>query len=122
MAKLEADSKEAFDLVEELQLNTFVKAFFSDFPKCDMLLNNHSEVFNSYILDARELPMLSMLEQMFQKMMHRIVTKNNEAAKWPGRICPKIKKKLDKIVEWSANCEVMDAGGGHYKVPSLEFK
>jgi hypothetical protein len=38
--------------VEELQPNTWIKVFFNDFPKCDMLLNNHSEVFNSYILEA----------------------------------------------------------------------
>jgi hypothetical protein len=36
----------AYEWVEELVPNTWIKAFFSDFPKCDMLLNNHSEVFN----------------------------------------------------------------------------
>ena len=46
MEKLKADSEEAWSWVEELQPNTWIKAFFSDFPKCDMLLNNHSEVFN----------------------------------------------------------------------------
>ena len=46
MAKLQADSATAFQWVEELAPNTWIKAFFSEFPKCDMLLNNHSEVFN----------------------------------------------------------------------------
>jgi hypothetical protein len=46
MAKLEVDSHAAFQWIEELVPNTWVKAFFSDFSKCDMLLNNHSEVFN----------------------------------------------------------------------------
>jgi hypothetical protein len=65
MDKLEVDNEEAWALVEELQLNTFIKALFSDFSKCDMLLNNHCEVFNSYILKAREFPVLSMLETIF---------------------------------------------------------
>jgi hypothetical protein len=73
--RLHADSASTFDWVEELQPNTWIKAFFSDLPKCDMLLNNHSEVFNSYINEAKEMPMLSMLENMFYKMMHRIVGK-----------------------------------------------
>ena len=72
---MEVHCKETFDWVEELPPNTFIKAFFSDFPKCEMLLNNHSEVFNSYILDAREMPMLSMLEHIFYKLMHMIVGK-----------------------------------------------
>ena len=46
MEKLIVDSEEAWAWAEELQPNTCIKAFFSDFPKCDMSLNNHSEVFN----------------------------------------------------------------------------
>ncbi|KAM0839990.1 hypothetical protein ACQ4PT_059958 [Festuca glaucescens] len=101
MEKLKVDSEEAWKWVEELPPNTFVKAFFSDFPKCDMLLNNHSEVFNSYILEAREFDVLSMLETLFYKMMHRNVGKLKEADKWTGTICPKIKKKIDKATEWA---------------------
>jgi hypothetical protein len=67
MDKLKADSATAFAWIEELIPNTWVKAFFSEFVKCDMLLNNHSEVFNSYILEAREMPFLSMLETIFYK-------------------------------------------------------
>ena len=46
MAKLAVDSEDAQKWVEELEPKTWIKAFFSDFPKCGMLLNNHSEVFN----------------------------------------------------------------------------
>lgn len=79
--------------MEELQPNTWIKAFFNDFLKCDMLLNNHSEVFDSYILEGREFPVLSMLETIFSKIMHRNVAKQKEADTWPGTICPKIRKK-----------------------------
>jgi hypothetical protein len=122
MDRLHADSPSAFEWVEELQPNTWIKAFFSDLPKCDMLLNNHSEVFNSYINEAREMPMLSMLENLFYKMMHRIVGKQKEQENWPGRICPKIKKKLDKLTEWSKKCPVSNAGGGVFHVTSSEYE
>jgi hypothetical protein len=78
MEKMKVDSVEAYKWVEELQPNTWIKAFFNDFPKCDMLLNNHSEVFNSYILQAREYPVLSMLETIFYKIMRRNVGKQKE--------------------------------------------
>ena len=74
----------------------------------------------SYILEAREMPMLSMLEAVFYKIVQRILTKQKEPDKWTGTICPKIKKKLDKLIEWSSNCMVLSAGGGEYKVSSGE--
>jgi hypothetical protein len=42
-------------------------------------------------------------------MVHRIVGENKEVETWPGKICPKIKKKLDKFTEWSAKCLVKNA-------------
>jgi hypothetical protein len=122
MNKLKADSASAYCWIEELVPSTWIKAFFSDFPKCDMLLNNHSEVFNSYILEAREMPFLSMLETIFYKILQRIYTKQREAEKWTGRICPKIKKKMDKYLEWSNECSVTPATNYLYSVSSHEFE
>jgi hypothetical protein len=122
MDKMKVDSDLAYKWVEELVPNTWVKAFFSEFSKCDMLLNNHSEVFNSYILTARELPVLSMLELLFHKSMQRILSKQKEAEKWSGRICPKIKKKLDKFIEWSKPCMVSPGGNHLFSVSSHELE
>ena len=84
------------------------------------MLNNNSEVFNSYILDAREMAVLSMLENIFYKLMHRMQSKQREAIeKWTGhRICPKILKKLEKSIEYAANCHVAGAGQELFKVQS----
>jgi hypothetical protein len=122
MNKMKVDSEQAYEWVEELVPNTWIKAFFSDFSKCDMLLNNHSEVFNSYILAARENPVLSMLEMLFYKQMQRNLSKQRDAAKWHGRICPKIKKKLDKLTEWSMNCIVQAGGNYQFSVQSHELE
>jgi transposase-like protein len=46
MEQMKKDSPEAFAWVEELAPNTWVRAFLSEFPKCDLLLNNNCEVFN----------------------------------------------------------------------------
>jgi hypothetical protein len=73
------------------------QSFSSDFPKCDMLMNNHSEVFNSYFLEAREMPMLSMFETIFYKIMHRIVSKQKEAESMTDTICPKDKEEARQI-------------------------
>ena len=63
---------------------------------------------------------LSMLEYIFYKMMNNIVSKQREAIEeWTGqRICPKIKKKLDKNIEFAANCHVTEAGEQIFRVQS----
>ena len=64
MEKMKTLVHKAYEWLDKMPFNTWVRAYFSTFPKCDMLLNNSCEVFNSYILEAREMPILSMLEQI----------------------------------------------------------
>jgi hypothetical protein len=82
MEKLKSDSQLAYDWAEQLVPNTWIKAFFNDFPKCDMILNNHSEMFNSYILETGEMPFLSLLETLFYIIMQRTESKQRESKKW----------------------------------------
>jgi hypothetical protein len=46
MEEMKVLNKEAYDWLEQLPPNTWVRAFQSDWPKCDILLNNNCEVFN----------------------------------------------------------------------------
>ena len=75
---------------------------------------------DSYILDAREMAVLSMLENIFYKIMHRMMSKQREAVeKWTGNtVCPKILKKLEKNTEYAANCHVSGAGQELFRVQS----
>jgi hypothetical protein len=61
MEKMRLLNSAAHAWLERMPPQTWVKAFFSEYPKCDILLNNNCEVFNKYILEARELPILNML-------------------------------------------------------------
>ena len=65
---------------------------------------------------------MSMLETIFYKIMQRMESKPKEAEKWTGRICPKIKKKLDKFTEWSNECIVKPAATKIFSVSSLEME
>lgn len=116
MERMKALSVDAYEYLEELAPNTWVRAFFGDFCKCDILLNNNSEVFNKYILDARELPILSMMERIKSQLMTRIYSKQKEMQKWQGDICPKIMKKLQRNAEMANICYVLPAGMGIFQV------
>jgi hypothetical protein len=48
MDKLKVDSEGAYTWIEEYVATTWINALLSEFPKCDMLLNNHSDAFNRY--------------------------------------------------------------------------
>ena len=105
--------------LDKMAPNTWVRAFFSTFPKCDSLLNNNCEVFNKYILKARELPILSMLERIKSQLMTRFYNKQVEVAeKFSGPVCPKIRKKLLKNADYANVCYVLPAGHGIFQVQS----
>ena len=100
--------------------NTWCRAYFSTFPKCDVLLNNSCEVFNRYILDARELLILSMLQTIKGQLMTRHYNKQKEMDNFVGTICPKIRKKVAKNVEFANICYALPAGKGVFQVQSRD--
>ena len=46
MLEMKVLNEGAYTWLKELEPNTWVRAFQSDIPKCDILLNNLCEVFN----------------------------------------------------------------------------
>jgi len=78
MDKMKLLNKDAHAWLEKMAPNTWVRAFFSEYPKCDILLNNTCEVFNRYILEARELPILSMLQRIKGQLMARHYNKQKK--------------------------------------------
>ncbi|KAM0880438.1 hypothetical protein ACQ4PT_033578 [Festuca glaucescens] len=84
MEEMKAINPEAYAWLEELPHNTWVRAFQSKLPKCDVLVNNISEVFNKYILEARELPVMSMIARIKHQLMTRHYNKDKEAKDMKG--------------------------------------
>jgi hypothetical protein len=108
MEKMKTLDSKAHVWLEQMAPNTWVKAYFSCFPKCDTLLNNSCKVFNKYILEARELPIMSMLQKIKGQLMTRFYSKQKELTeKWTGPVCPKIRKKLLQNSYFSNMCFVL---------------
>ncbi|KAL3504701.1 hypothetical protein ACH5RR_034542 [Cinchona calisaya] len=78
------------------------RSHFRTMPKCDILLNNLRESFNSMILEAQEKPILDMLENIRMYLMERLRTKGEWIRKRKEKLCPKIQKKLEKAKEDAA--------------------
>ncbi|KAL3520854.1 hypothetical protein ACH5RR_019003 [Cinchona calisaya] len=78
------------------------RSHFRTIPKCDILLNNLCESFNSVILEAQEKPILDMLENIRMCLMERLRTRRERTRKRTENLCPKIQKKLEKAREDAA--------------------
>lgn len=71
MEQLKIMNKDAFTYLDKVDPSGWCRAWFSDYPKCDLLVNNISECFNLYILKARDKPILTLLEMIRKKLMRR---------------------------------------------------
>lgn len=68
---------------------------FTKNPKSDLIVNHLLECFNSYILDARDKPILTMLDTIRRKLMRRFQVNRASIAKMNEKLCPKIQVKVE---------------------------
>ncbi|RYR35157.1 hypothetical protein Ahy_A10g050289 [Arachis hypogaea] len=71
MAELKAVNQEAFRYLNAMPPMYWSRSRFTYNSKVDTLVNNMFESFNSVIVDAREKPVVTMLEEIRVKLMTR---------------------------------------------------
>jgi len=81
-----------------------------------MMLNNLYESFNAMILDARDKPILTMLERIRCKLMIKLHVNKTKMMKHEGLLCPKIQDILELIKVEASNCVPKWNGSLKYKV------
>ncbi|KAI3457101.1 hypothetical protein Pfo_013764 [Paulownia fortunei] len=96
--------------------SSWARSHFSTNAKCDMIRNNISESFNEYIKDARDKPIITMMEMTRQQLMTRFQENKELASNMTVEICPKIMKNLEQTKFESTNCEVRLAGNLIFEV------
>jgi zinc finger SWIM domain-containing protein 3 len=74
------------------------------------------ECFNSYILKACDIPILTMLEMIWKKLMRMYQVKRDGIEKLTGKLCPKVVAKLDAIGLEEMECVATYAGGTLFEV------
>ncbi|XP_012849887.1 PREDICTED: uncharacterized protein LOC105969659 [Erythranthe guttata] len=109
-------SNEAYVWLKKIPTNLWCKHAISARPKCDLLNNNLCESFNSYIKEARELPILTMMEALRRQFMCRIQSKRQWIEKCTTKICPRIQDKLNSIKDKALEFECHMANEGLWEV------
>ena len=116
MGELKKLCPKAYEYLDNVDPSMWSRSYFTDYSKRDLLVNNLSESFNSYILDARDKPIVTMIEKIRRKLMRRFQLKREGMSKLTGKICPKIQVKLDNEGLKSSNCVSIYAGNGLFEV------
>ncbi|KAL0332737.1 UNVERIFIED_CONTAM: hypothetical protein Scaly_2175200 [Sesamum calycinum] len=117
MEEMKQLNQDAFDWFNDKPPTEWSKSHFNEFPKCDILLNNCCESFNGNIMDARDKPILTMLEWIREYLMRRLQENREKASKkWKDTLCPKIKKLLQKNVDKIGDCIPIKANDRHYQI------
>jgi len=106
----------AFEYLEKIDPSGWSRSWFNDYPKCNILVNNISECFNSYILKAHDKTILTMLEMIKKQLQRRYQVKRDGIKTLKGKLCPRIVDKLEVIGEEATNCLSHYAGDDLFEV------
>lgn len=116
MVKLKSLSVAAWEWISKLDPKQWTRAYFSEYPSCDILLNNLCESFNGAIVEARDKPIITLLEMIRCYIMKRIKSKIESIRKWKHPVGPRVFKLIEKNKMQSRECIVEYAGDLAFQV------
>ncbi|KAL0448599.1 UNVERIFIED_CONTAM: hypothetical protein Slati_1416300 [Sesamum latifolium] len=120
--KKSQDYETAAEWLSKIPAEHWSRAFFPMKSKCDILVNNLCESFNNFILDARDKPIIIMLECIRTKLMTRLQCKRVEMEKYTGSVCPNVLKKVNKQGKLARHCFNRWCGASEFEIDHFLHK
>lgn len=105
MEKMKAESPEGYNYLAKEPPRYCSRSHFKDIVKCDMVCNNLCEAFNKSILEAREKPIIEMLEWIRCYFSKRMLIRREWIRKFTNELLPNCYSKLEEYLNESALCE-----------------
>jgi hypothetical protein len=115
MQEIKATNGEAFKHLIKIPPRYWSKSYFTPEPKCDTLVNNMYEAFNSVIVGARAKPIVTMIEEIRVYLMERWEKNRQKIGRYEESILPNIRKKLEREASFTNQWMV------RYKILLLKF-
>ena len=103
MKEIKSISEGAFEYLMNIPPRHWSKAFFKTGSKCDTLVNNMLEAFNSVIVNGRSKPVITNMEEIRVYMMERWQKNREKISRYGDGVLPNIKKKLEKESSYTKN-------------------
>lgn len=89
------DTQAAYDYLIKIDKKKWARHAFSDDVKVDHVTNNLTELWNSWLNECRDKPVLILMEFIRKKVMKRLYKMHSDARKWIGKLPPIVKRKLN---------------------------
>ncbi|KAH7842692.1 hypothetical protein Vadar_008109 [Vaccinium darrowii] len=109
----------AYEWLMKEEPKYWARCMYGTRAKCNRMDNNTSEAFNEAIKEARDQPILSMVETIRRYLMTRLQTRLQMCMGWQGSICPRIITRMEKTKNLMGECEVIYSGGTIFEVISV---
>nr|XP_028956330.1 uncharacterized protein LOC114824095 [Malus domestica] len=119
MEKMKQQDEKAWIWIQKRPPQNWSRAYFASHFKCDILLNNLCESFNSRILDARDKAILTCLERIMVYIMLRMANRRIAARHWKHPVGPRIFKIIEKNKLGASQCIPMMAGDKKFLVQHM---
>ncbi|KAF3669419.1 putative DNA-directed RNA polymerase I subunit rpa1-like [Capsicum annuum] len=111
------------DLLDRYPPKTWCKAYLDTVCKNQVVDNNFTESFNGWILKARYMPIIEMLEEIRVKVMTRLAEKEAFVMQWKDdQFSPKSELLYNEFLNISQVCRVIGNGDNGYEVTEGENK
>ncbi|KAH6776027.1 hypothetical protein C2S52_013588 [Perilla frutescens var. hirtella] len=121
MTQIKGVDVKCFEWLQSKPPREWSRSHFTTIGKCDTLVNNMCEQINNCILDARDKPILTMLEWIRQYLMGKLQRYRDKAdRKWENKkICPRIEKLLEANQKHIGDCIPIKSNEFLYEVSSI---
>ncbi|CAM0877022.1 unnamed protein product [Alopecurus aequalis] len=118
MEELKKQCEPAWNWLTKIPVHTWARWAMDSNCKTDLVVNNLSEVFNRYILDVRNKPIVTMLVGIYDKLMDRFNGKREggQTARW--EITPFYAEKLELMKKYERGCTPRRSDLGLWQVKS----
>lgn len=118
MDEMKKQCEQAWQWLSKIPVHTWARWAFDSNCKTDLVNNNLSEVFNRYILDERNKPIVTMLVGIYDKQMVRFDDKRDGGRKSRWEITPHYAEKLEMMKKYARHCIPQRADEGLWQVAS----
>ncbi|XP_071738859.1 uncharacterized protein [Rutidosis leptorrhynchoides] len=116
MAEFKDFSEPAHLYLSKIQPAQWARSHFTGRAHSDILLNNHCEVLNRWLCEARDKPIITALEYIRTYLMKRIANVRTTISKSKGPLTPAATKMFDNIKKEAMKCDVIWNGDDKYQV------
>ncbi|KAJ0028016.1 hypothetical protein Pint_35740 [Pistacia integerrima] len=116
MNDVRAVDENAYRWMIDNEVTSWSRHAFDLESKSDHVTNSMCEVFNSWLGDNRELPILSLLELYKRRIMKRMQARAKCGADWVIAIPPVIHKKINSLFEVARSVDVIWPGSEEFEV------